>query len=281
MDPARKSRNRAGDTLQPDTSRKSFTRCGVAFFPSDHYFSNDMCYESWSIPTFSTVETEPQSIVLLRYRTGKGGDAYGWIEPGQPILWRVVKNSESRSPLLGKADGRCCRKMVGAGCLWKAFMVGKIETFLDMFRNICPTWFRMFAASTELLARIRNPPLFDRSIRRIDENEFLQAKFSKNVSDELLVMCVGKSAGRFGRARRVVGTLMSLGVQSEWMQRSRVNLLRCAPVAILSNDYLIQNENQYESIAVKPGIRIPFIWSRCKTVRRGASGVRSSRILRF
>jgi len=82
-------------------------------------------------------------------------------------------------------------------------MVGKIETFLDMFRKHLPEMFPMFAASTELLGTNQESAVI-RSIYSRSTKRIFQAKFSKNVRMNYLSCVSAKSAGAiFGEPREL------------------------------------------------------------------------------
>jgi mannose-1-phosphate guanylyltransferase len=191
----------------------------VAFFPSDHYFSNDVLFMNHVDSAFSTVDTDSQSIVLLGIEPEKAETAYGWIEPARPHFGGLSKAVSRVSRFWEKPTASVAKRLLGAGCLWNSFvMVGKVETFLDMFRKHLPEMFRMFAASTKLLGSNQESAVIRSIYSWIEETNFSSEVLEK-CSDELLVMCVGEVGWcDWGEPERVVGTLMSLGVQSEWMQ---------------------------------------------------------------
>jgi len=60
---------------------------------------------------FSTVETDPQSIVLLGIEPEKAEDRLRLDRARTVALWRPVKSCQPCQPLLGKADGWCCGKI--------------------------------------------------------------------------------------------------------------------------------------------------------------------------
>jgi len=58
----------------------------VAFFPSDHYFSDDEGFMTHVDFAFDTVRMNPESVVLLGIEAEKPETAYGWIEPVQCLF---------------------------------------------------------------------------------------------------------------------------------------------------------------------------------------------------
>jgi mannose-1-phosphate guanylyltransferase len=191
----------------------------VAFFPSDHYFSDDLSFMNHVDSAFRTVETDPGSIVLLGIEPEKAETSYGWIEP-VPSLFGDLSKAVSRvsrfweKPTAGVAD-----RLMSAGCVWNSFvMVGKVETFLDMFRRHLPDLFRMFSASSKLFGTNQESATIRSIYTWIEEINFSSEVLEKS-AEELLVMRVGEVGWcDWGEPERVVGTLTNLGVQTEWMQ---------------------------------------------------------------
>ena len=58
----------------------------VAFFPSDHYFSDDEGFMEYVDTAFRAVDVSPTSIVLLGIEPEKPETAYGWIEPVESLF---------------------------------------------------------------------------------------------------------------------------------------------------------------------------------------------------
>ena len=53
----------------------------VAFFLSDHYFSDDEAFMSHVDVAFETARTKPETVVLLRITPSSPEVEFGWIEP--------------------------------------------------------------------------------------------------------------------------------------------------------------------------------------------------------
>src|SRR5688572_9924774 len=123
----------------------------VAFFPSDHYFSDDDAFMKNIESAFAAAEMNRGTVVLLGIEPEKPEISYGWIEPVDS-LFGDVSNSVSRvRRFWEKPTAGVARKLMEAGCLWNSFvMVGKVATFLAMFERHLPDMYRMFAASTRL-----------------------------------------------------------------------------------------------------------------------------------
>lgn len=124
----------------------------VAFFPSDHYFSDDEKFMSHVEAAFRAVDLCPELVTLLGITADSPEVEYGWIEPAGPIcgngpfpLFRVSRFWEK--PPLAVA-----RKLMERGCLWNSFvMVGHVTTFLEMIRRAVPhLYYRFKSVRSEL-----------------------------------------------------------------------------------------------------------------------------------
>ncbi len=106
-----------------------------------------------------------------------------------------------------------------AGCLWNSFvMVGKVETFLEMFRKHLPDFYRMFTAAAKLFGTHQESAVIRSIYSWIEETNFSSDVLERS-AEELLVMRVGEVGWcDWGEPERVVGTLTNLGVHTEWMQ---------------------------------------------------------------
>jgi mannose-1-phosphate guanylyltransferase len=57
----------------------------VAFFPSDHYFSNDDVFVGYIDSAYTAAESRRQVVILLGVPPESPEVEYGWIEPGIPL----------------------------------------------------------------------------------------------------------------------------------------------------------------------------------------------------
>ena len=64
----------------------------VAFFPSDHHFSDDEAFISHIDSAYNAVASRPEMIILLGVPPETPEVEYGWIEPGIPLGSPVPSN---------------------------------------------------------------------------------------------------------------------------------------------------------------------------------------------
>jgi mannose-1-phosphate guanylyltransferase len=111
----------------------------VAFFPSDHYFSDEKKFMSHVEVAFEAAASCPERIVLLGMRPESPEVGYGWIEPTEPILGHGPFPLFRVSRFWEKPPLAVARKLMERGCLWNSFvMIGHVTTFLEMIRRAVP-----------------------------------------------------------------------------------------------------------------------------------------------
>lgn len=191
----------------------------VAFFPSDHYFSDDEAFMRNVESAFSAAERNPNAVVLLGIEPEKPETSYGWIEPTESLFGGMAGSVSRVKKFWEKPSSGVAKKLLEAGCLWNSFvMIGKVGTFLDMFKRHLPEMFRMFSASAKLLGTSQESAVLRSIYSWIDETNFSSEVLERS-SKELLVMRVADVGwSDWGEPQRVVGTLTNLGIHTEWMQ---------------------------------------------------------------
>ena len=191
----------------------------VAFFPSDHYFSNDHTFMANVDTAFEWVRWNRESIVLLGIEPDKPEPSYGWIEPADSIFGPMSRSVSRVRKFWEKPAVDVAKKLKSSGCLWNSFvMVGQIATFLEMFSEYLPPMYRMFATVNGKFGT-RDEAAVIRSIYSWIEETNFSSEVLERATDRLLVQRVSNVTwSDWGEPQRVVGTLTSLGVRAEWMQ---------------------------------------------------------------
>lgn len=198
---------------------KSASEATVAFFPSDHYFADDLAFMNHVDAAFRAVETDPDSIVLLGIEPDTAETSYGWIEPVKSLFGGLAKSVSRVGRFWEKPTAGIAGKLMSSGCLWNSFvMVGKVETFIDLFRKHLPELFRVFAAASTAFGTQQEIATMRSIYRWIDESNFSNDILERS-ADRLLVMRVGDVGWcDWGEPSRVVGTLTNLGMEMPWME---------------------------------------------------------------
>ena len=118
----------------------------VAFFPSDHHFTDEPRFMSQVKLAFDLVEGHPGRITLLGIQPDRTELQYGWIEPvssseqDEDALLRVRRFWE-------KPAHSIAERLIRGGSLWNTFvMIGHVEAFLDLISRTLPNLFRTLSS---------------------------------------------------------------------------------------------------------------------------------------
>lgn len=148
----------------------------VAFFPSDHHFTDEVRFMSQVRRAFDLVEVHPSIITLLGIQPDRTEVQYGWIEP--------VRSSEQHKEALLRvrrfwekpAHGIAERLMRG-GSLWNTFvMIGHVEAFLELISRTLPSLFRTLSSVIKDLGSPNEAPILKHLYSLI-----VSANFSREV----------------------------------------------------------------------------------------------------
>jgi mannose-1-phosphate guanylyltransferase len=191
----------------------------VAFFPSDHYFSNDEAFMDHVDSAYIAADLNSDSIVLLGIDPEKAETSYGWIEPAQSLFGGLTRSVSRVNRFWEKPTAGVAKRLMSDGCLWNSFvMVGRVSAFIEMFREHLPEMFRMFSAASATFGNFQESTVIRSVYQWIGETNFSSEVLEKS-ADRLFVMRVGEVGwSDWGEPERVVGTLMNLGIRTEWMQ---------------------------------------------------------------
>jgi mannose-1-phosphate guanylyltransferase len=191
----------------------------VAFFPSDHYFSNDEAFMEHVDSAYRAADLNSDSRVLLGIEPEKPETSYGWIEPAQSLFGELTRSVSRVNRFWEKPSAGVAKRLMSNGCLWNSFvMVGRVSAFLEMFREHLPEMFRMFSAAAPTFGKSQETAVIRSIYQWMTETNFSSEVLEKS-AEKLLVMRVGQVGwSDWGEPDRVVGTLTNLGIQMEWMQ---------------------------------------------------------------
>lgn len=191
----------------------------VVFFPSDHYFSDDRAFMETTETAFKTVDINPGSIVLLGIEPAKAETSYGWIEPAQSLFGDLSRAVSRVKMFWEKPAPDVANELMMRGCLWNSFvMVGKVQTFIDLFQKHLPDLLNMFTACAKTFGTADESGAIRSIYDWIGEINFSSEVLEK-CTDELFVLRVGDVGwSDWGEPHRVLDTLTGIGVRAKWMQ---------------------------------------------------------------
>lgn len=190
----------------------------VAFFPSDHYFSDDESLMAHIEEAFEIVAEHSETIVLLGITPTAPETGYGWIEPGSTLPGQSRGSINQVRRFWEKPHPELAQSLLERGCLWNSFlMVGRVSAFLEMIRCTLPDLYDLFAAAQESLATARKDRTLSTLYQSIPSISFSQEVLTKR-HDGLAVLRVSEVGwSDWGEPARVLSTLAGLGVQIRWV----------------------------------------------------------------
>jgi mannose-1-phosphate guanylyltransferase len=188
----------------------------VAFFPSDHYFSDDEAFMSHVDSALETARTKPETVVLLGMTPSSPEIEYGWIEPHSSILSSMPRSITRVRRFWEKPTAAVASNLMKRGCLWNSFvMVGRVDALLQMTQQAIPIAYDLFAATSPVLGTTIEPTVLQKVYREVPEMNFSHEVLAERPGD-LVVMRVGDVEWYdLGEPTRVLSTLASAGMRTE------------------------------------------------------------------
>jgi mannose-1-phosphate guanylyltransferase len=190
----------------------------VAFFPSDHHFSDDEAFIGYIDAAYAAAASRPEVVILLGIPPETPESEYGWIEPGIPLGAPVPDSVCRVRRFWEKPYQAIAAALIKRGCLWNSFvMVGHVHTFLNLIRHALPRLVEAFES-------IR-PSLFTASARTalcelysgIRASSFSQDVLSVQPNNLAVLRATGLGWSDLGEPSRVRSVLERKGVRTEWM----------------------------------------------------------------
>jgi mannose-1-phosphate guanylyltransferase len=190
----------------------------VAFFPCDHYYSNDEAFRSIVRSATSTAEQFRGSLVIVGAEAEYAETEYGWIEPGRAVLETEARplcrvNRFWEKPALPQA-----RALLQSGCLWNTFVtIGSAATFLEL---VCSEFSDVVLSVTRALADNDLAPTYAR-LPSVDFSRDILAHQAKRL---LVLRDSGSGWADLGSPNRVLGLLARNVNQPAWLRQTESSL---------------------------------------------------------
>lgn len=124
----------------------------VAFFPSDHFVSDDAAFMAHVERAFATTRERSDLVILLGIPPESPETDYGWIEPTPSAPTERSGAVRWIRRFWEKPDLPLARSLVSRGCVWNSFvMVGRVGAFLEMIRLAVPDLYGRFESVEDTL----------------------------------------------------------------------------------------------------------------------------------
>lgn len=195
----------------------------AAFFPSDHYFSDNNLFISYIEIAFDAVRLQPDSVVLLGIKPENPDEEYGWIEPEKSTadttqnLWNVRRFWEKPAPALA-------RQLLNNDCLWNSFvMVGRVSAFLKIIRKSASELYEKFDRIKSKLHTSEEAAAIKTLYENVPETNFSKEVLEKSAKDLAVIPVTGSKWSDLGNPRRLLSALSEIEMTISMPQLREIN----------------------------------------------------------
>ena len=189
----------------------------VAFFPSDHHFSDDEAFIGHIDSAYSVAASRPDVVVLLGIPPETPEAEYGWIEPGIPLGAPVPESVRRVSRFWEKPHETLAAELMERGCLWNSFvMVGHLRAFLNLIRQALPRLIEAFESIRTWLFTAYEKTALSELYSGIGATSFSHEVLSVRPNDLAVLCATGLGWSDLGEPGRVRSVLERKGVQTKW-----------------------------------------------------------------
>ena len=189
----------------------------VAFFPSDHHFSDDEAFVGHIDSAYVAAASRSDVVVLLGIPPETPEVEYGWIEPGIPLGAPVPESVCRVNRFWETPHGTLAAELMERGCLWNSFvMVGHVRAFLNLIRQALPRLIEAFESIRTWLFTAHERTALNELYSSISATSFSQEVLSVRPSDLAVLRATGLGWSDLGEPGRVRSVLERTGVQEKW-----------------------------------------------------------------
>jgi mannose-1-phosphate guanylyltransferase len=187
----------------------------VAFFPSDHYISDNEQFMAHVRAALDSARRRPDLVILLGMEPESAEVEYGWIEPAETIpgnsrVFGVRRFWEKPNQLLAQV-------LYLRGCLWNSFvMVASVQTLLEIIENSNPELYRSFASLTPLYGSRAEANAMKHLYDRMQEINFSHQVLSLRPERLAVLKVRGVIWNDLGEPKRVMASLNMAGIRPHW-----------------------------------------------------------------
>jgi mannose-1-phosphate guanylyltransferase len=200
----------------------------VAFFPSDHYFSDEQVFMSEVDLAFAKTHSDPNSIVLLGIEPEGPDEEYGWIEPECEVSMNTTRDVSRVLRFWEKPSPALARNLMARGCLWNSFvMVGAVSAFLETIRRATRELYTSFTSVRSVLSTTCENKTIETIYARLRDLNFSREVLQARPGDLLVLPVRSSKWSDLGSPRRVLSALSDLR-NAPFLRREPAQLL--APV---------------------------------------------------
>lgn len=185
----------------------------AAFFPSDHYFSDDAAFMSHVETAFEATRDRSDMVILLGIKPECPEAEYGWIEPASPGVSKSADELNWVRRFWEKPTPEFARGLMERGCLWNSFvMVGRVSAFLKMIGRAAPELTERFDAVVPALATPGEETAVGQLYSQLGDVNFSQDVLAARPRSLAVLRVGGLTWSDLGKPRRVLAMMADVGL---------------------------------------------------------------------
>lgn len=189
----------------------------VAFFPSDHYISDNRRFMAHIRTALDAARRRPDSVILLGLEPESPEVGYGWIEPAKVVPGETRVRGVRR--FWEKPDRRLAQVLQLRGCLWNSFvMVASARALLEIIESAIPDLYLSLARVTSFFGTRGEAKEIDRIYARVEETNFSHQVLALRPERLAVVKVTGVRWNDLGEPKRVMASLDMAGVRPHWAE---------------------------------------------------------------
>jgi mannose-1-phosphate guanylyltransferase len=183
----------------------------VAFFPSDHYYSNSSAFRESIETGLRLIEEYPDCILTVGAEARYPEVEYGWIQPGRTLVDSLVNPLLRVSRFWEKPALKRAEMLQRRGCLWNTFItIGRVGAFMELLHATVPKL-------TRLLEHSFMNGQIDQLYGQIAPVDFSRAVLTRMPGRLVVLRDAASGWTDFGSPRRVIDALLSQGIRPLWL----------------------------------------------------------------
>ena len=189
----------------------------VAFFPSDHYISNNKEFMAQIRLALDFARERRDLVILLGIQPENPEIEYGWIEPAAAISTKGDAAVFGVRRFWEKPNHMLAKLLQLRGCLWNSFvMVSSVEALLKIIKSALPELFRAFATLSLHLDTRTEVKAVNSFYERIGEINFSHQVLALRPERLAVAPVKGVRWNDLGEPKRVMASLSMEGFRPQW-----------------------------------------------------------------
>ena len=189
----------------------------VAFFPSDHYISDNSKFMSQIRSALNTARQRRDLVVLLGLEPENPEVEYGWIEPAKAIHGHAKVFGVRR--FWEKPNKMLAQVLQLRGCLWNSFvMVAAVQALLEIIEGAIPDLYRSFANLLPSFGTGAEAQAIEDLYSRLAEVNFSHQVLALKPERLAVLKVSGVRWNDLGEPKRVMASLHMAGVRPRWAE---------------------------------------------------------------